>query len=94
VNIGSRRRPFFSGTGARVSLGLVLSNWAALVALWALPYLTLLDYLRLDAAQSETLQWSFVVIGGLGVAGVLYTARRETLDPSWRASHGLATRKH
>ena len=71
----------------------MLSNWAALVALWALPYLTLLDYLRLDVAQSEMLQWSLVVIGVLGVASVLYTAWRDTLDPSWRTSHGLTTRK-
>jgi hypothetical protein len=93
VNIGSRRHPIFSGAGARVSLGSVLTNWAALVALWALPYLTLLDYLRLDVAQSETLQWSLVVIGVLGVVSVLYTAWRDTLDPRWRASHGLTTRE-
>ena len=89
MNIGSRRHPIFSGAGARVSLGAILSTWAALVALWALPYLTLLDYLRLDVAQSETLQWSLVVIGALGVASILYTAWRDTLDPRWRASHGL-----
>ena len=92
MNIGSRRHPFFSGAEARVSPGALLSTWAALVALWALPYLTLLDYLRLDVAQSETLQWSLVVIGALGVISVLYTAWRDTLDPRWRASHGLTTR--
>ena len=88
----SRRHPIFSGADVRISLGAVLSNWAALVALWALPYLTLLDYLRLDVARSETLQWSLVVIGALGVVSVLYTAWRDTLDPRWRASHGLTTR--
>lgn len=92
MNIGGRRHPFFSGAEARVAPGAVLSTWAALVALWALPYLTLLDYLRLDVAQSETLQWSLVVIGALGVVSVLYTAWRDTLDPRWRASHGLTTR--
>ncbi|MGB8186693.1 MAG: hypothetical protein WCF37_16870, partial [Pseudolabrys sp.] len=42
------------GTG--VSLRSVLFNWAGLVALWALPYLTLLDHLQPDAARSEILQ--------------------------------------
>lgn len=81
------------GSGnARVSLSSVLFNWAGLVALWALPYLTLLDHLHLDAARSETLQWSLLIIGALGLASLLYTSWRQTLDPAWRARHGLALR--
>lgn len=82
----ARRRP------ARVSLGCVLTNWGALVALWALPYLTLLDHLRPDAARSETLQWSLLGIGVLGIASLLGTAWRDTRDPAWRAKHGLLNR--
>lgn len=66
---------------ARVSLGTILSNWAALVALWALPYLTLLDHLRPDVARSETLQWSLLVVGALGLVSLLYTSWRETIKP-------------
>ena len=73
----------------RVSLNSVVENWAAAVALWALPYLTLLGYLRPEAARSEVLQWSLLLIGILGFASVLYTAWKDTLDPAWRASHGL-----
>jgi hypothetical protein len=92
VTTGSRRQPFFSRAEARVSPGAVLSTWAALVALWALPYLTLLDYLRFDLAQSEALQWLLAAIGGSGVASVLFTAWRQTRDPAWRASHGFPVR--
>jgi hypothetical protein len=63
------------------------------VALWALPYLTLLDHLRLDAAHSEILQWSLLIIGAIGLVSILYTAWRETLDPAWRARHGFTPRK-
>lgn len=63
------------------------------MALWALPYLTLLDHLRVDAARSEVLQWSLLVVGALGLVSILYTAWRETLDPAWRARHGLTLRK-
>lgn len=77
----------------RLSLGFVLCNWAGLVALWALPYLTLLDHLRPDAARSEILQWSLLVIGALGLVSLLYSAWRETLDPAWRAKHGFPPRK-
>ena len=76
-----------------VSLGALLSNWAALVALWALPYLTLLRHFDPQAAQSTSLQWSLAVIGGLGVARLLYVAWRQTRDPAWRARHGLPIRK-
>ena len=80
-------------SGARISISSVLVNWAGLVALWALPYLTLLDHLRVDAARSEILQWSLLVVGALGLVSILYTAWRETLDPAWRSRHGLALRK-
>jgi hypothetical protein len=75
-----------------VPLGSVLSNWAALIALWALPYLTLLSHFQIDLAQSEALQWLLVAIGASGVISVLFTAWRQTRDPAWRASHGLTTR--
>ena len=48
-----KRRSRRTASNAPVSLVSVLLNWAGLVALWALPYLTLLDHLRLDAARSE-----------------------------------------
>jgi hypothetical protein len=92
VTISSRRHPIFSGAEAPVSPGAVLSTWAALVALWALPYLTLLDYLRIDMAQSEALQWLLAAIGASGVASVLFTAWRQSRDPAWRASHGFPIR--
>jgi len=71
----------------------VLVNWAALVALWALPYLTLLDHFHPDAARSEILQWSLLIVGALGLVSLLYSVWRETLDPAWRARHGFAPRK-
>jgi hypothetical protein len=77
---------------ARISASCVLVNWAGLVALWALPYLTVLDHLRVDAARSELLQWSLLVVGALGLVSIFYTAWRETLDPAWRARHGLMLR--
>ena len=76
-----------TGSTARISLGSVLVNWAGLVALWALPYLTLLDHLRVDAAHSEILQWSLLAVGALGLVSILYTAWRTSLDPRWRARH-------
>ena len=88
------RPPLRSARGAdsSVSLGNVLANWAALVALWALPYLTLLDHLHLEAAHSQALQWSLAVVGALGVGRILCVAWRQTRDPVWRARHGLAPR--
>lgn len=83
-----------SGTvNPRVSLGSVLFNWAGLVALWALPYLTLLDHLRLDVAHSEVLQWSLLFIGVLGLVSLICTAWKDTLDPEWRAKHGFSLRR-
>jgi len=72
---------------AHISVSSVLVNWAGLVALWALPYLTLLDHLRVDAAHSEVLQWSLLVVGALGLVSILCTAWRASLDPRWRARH-------
>ena len=89
------RLPLHSAQGADsivVSLGNVLANWAALVALWALPYLTLLDHLHSEAAHSQVLQWSLAVVGVLGVGRILYVAWQQTRDPVWRARHGLAPR--
>jgi hypothetical protein len=80
-------------SNTRVSVSFVLVNWAGLVALWALPYLTLLDHLRIDVARSEVLQWSLLIIGALGLVSILYTAWKETLDPVWRARHGFSPRK-
>ena len=92
MTISNRRQSILrANEGAPV--GEVLVNWAALVALWALPYLTLLKYLRIDVAQSEALQWSLVIVGGLGIASLLLTAWRRTLDPAWRARHGLGLRR-
>jgi hypothetical protein len=76
----------------RVSLNSVAENWAAAVALWALPYLTLLGFLRPEAARSEVLQWSLLLIGILGFASVISAAWKDTMDPAWRASHGLPPR--
>ncbi len=69
------RYPWTNRTIERgVSVSSVLVNWAGLVALWALPYLTLLDHLRVDAAHSEILQWSLLIVGVLGFFSILYTA--------------------
>ena len=86
------RHSIFSSTAPQISIGAVLANWAALVALWALPYLTLLNYFHIDAAQSEALRWLLVAIGASGVASIVFTAWRQTRDPAWRARHRLANR--
>lgn len=71
----------------------VLSSWGAIIALWALPYLALLDYFGRDvAARSQALEWMLVAVGAAGLASVLYFAWRDTRDPAWRAAHGLAPR--
>jgi hypothetical protein len=78
----------------RVSLNSVAENWAAAVALWALPYLTLLGFLRPEAARSEVLQWSLLMIGVLGFTSVICAAWKDTMDPKWRKSHGLPPREN
>jgi hypothetical protein len=77
-----------SVTPKTVSPKTVLTNWAAIVALWAPAYLALLDYTGLDsAAQSEALQWGLLGVGAAGLASILYAAWRDTRDPAWRAAH-------
>src|SRR5262249_59705622 len=61
-------------SGMPVSLKTVLSNWAALVALWAPAYLVLLEYTDFASAHSQPLQWSLVAIGASGLASVVYAA--------------------
>ena len=73
----------------RVSLNSVAENWAASVALWALPYLSVLNYLRPEAAASEVLQWLLLLIGLLGFVSIFCVAWQDITDPAWRASHGL-----
>ena len=83
-------RSISSRSGEGLPLGSVLSNWGALVALWALPYLSLLAYLRVDAAESQALQWLLVGIGASGLASILLAAWRQSRDPRWRARRGLS----
>ncbi|HEY9451686.1 MAG TPA: hypothetical protein VIR82_03380 [Bradyrhizobium sp.] len=71
----------------RVSSNLVMANWAAAMAIWALPYLALLHHFGIE--PSEAMQWSLVVVGAIGSGSVFYMAWRESRRPSWRASHGL-----
>jgi hypothetical protein len=66
---------------------LVMANWAAAMALWALPYLSLLHHFRIEPLQAT--QWALVLIGVAGSAGVFYAAWLESRSPSWRASRGL-----
>jgi hypothetical protein len=73
----------------RVSLNTVAENWAASVALWALPYLTVLGYLQPEAAASEMLQWLLFLIGLLGFVSMFCAAWQDVRDPAWRLSHGL-----
>jgi hypothetical protein len=68
-------------------LDTVLSNWAAAVALWALPYLTLRHHLGHET--TEALQWSLVAISVFGTIHVFYAAWQVSRDRAWRASHGL-----
>jgi hypothetical protein len=72
-----------------VLLKSVLINWSALVALWAPAYFALLDYFS-PAARSETLQWVLLIVGVMGIGSVLHAAWKDTRDPAWRATHGLA----
>ena len=71
-------------------LSTVLFNWAALVAICALPYLKLRHHLGLET--TEAMQWSLVAIGVFGTVGVLCLAWRTSRERAWRASHGLPAR--
>ena len=68
-------------------LNPVLLNWAALVAICALPYLKLRHQLGLGT--TEAMQWSLVAIGAFGTVGILCAAWQTSRDRAWRASHGL-----
>jgi hypothetical protein len=71
-----------------ISPKTALASIAAVVALWAPAYLTLLDHAGLDsAAESEALQWALFAVGAAGLATILYVAWRDTRDPAWRAAH-------
>jgi hypothetical protein len=69
-----------------VSPKAVLSNWAAIVALWAPAYLALLDHTG-SAARTEALEWALLAVGAAGLGSILYAAWRDTRDPAWRAAH-------
>ena len=69
-----------------VSPKIVLSTWAAMVALWAPAYLALLDHTG-SGARTEALEWSLLAVGACGLASMLYAAWRDTRDPAWRAAH-------
>jgi len=69
---------------------LVLANWAAVMALWALPYLSLLRHFRIE--PSAAMQWSLLAVCVAGSASILHIAFRESRRSSWRASHGLCPR--
>jgi hypothetical protein len=76
-----------------VSPTSLLTNWAAVIALWAPAYLALLDHLGIEPAYGpEAVQWALVAVGTLGLASVLYISWRDTRDPTWRAAHGLGAR--
>jgi hypothetical protein len=71
---------------AGVSPKTVLSNWAAIVALWAPAYLALLDHTG-STARSEALEWVLLAIGASGLASIVYAAWRDTRDPAWCTAH-------
>jgi len=68
-------------------LNTVLFNWAALVALCALPYLKLRHHLGLDT--TDALQWSLLAIGVAGTVGILHSAWQTSRVRASRAAHGL-----
>jgi hypothetical protein len=76
-----------------VSLKTALTNWAAIVALWAPAALSVLHLLGpASLARSEPLQWALVVVGVAGLGSVLYASWKDTRDPAWRAAHKIAAR--
>jgi hypothetical protein len=64
-----------------------MANWAAAMAMWALPYLAVLH--RFGIEPSNVMQWSLVAIGAVGSGSIFYMAWRESRRPAWRAAHGL-----
>jgi len=67
----------------------VLSNWAAALALWALPYLALRHHFGHET--TDALQWLLLAIAVLGTIHVFYVAWQVSRDRAWRAAHGLRT---
>lgn len=61
--------------------------WAAAVALFALPYLTLRRHAGLET--TEALQWALVAVAAFGTVRVFYVAWQLSRDRAWRASHGF-----
>jgi hypothetical protein len=76
----------------RVSGKSILITCAAVAALWAPVYMSLLDHIG-PAVLSEPLQWVAVIVGATGLGGVIYTCWKDTRDPAWRAAHGLAQKR-
>ena len=73
-----------------VVLKMTLVNWAAIIALWAPVYLSVLDSLgHASIARSELFQWALVAVGLAGLAGVITPGWKDTRDPDWRAAHQL-----
>jgi hypothetical protein len=73
-----------------VTLKATLVNWAAIIALWAPIYLSVLDSLgHASIARSELFQWALVVVGIAGLGSILYAGWKDTRDPAWRAAHRL-----
>jgi hypothetical protein len=70
-----------------VSSNFVMANWAAAMALWALPYLAVLHHFHIE--PSALMQWSLVAVGAVGSVSVFTMAWRDSRRPAWRASHGL-----
>jgi hypothetical protein len=83
-------KPRRTGSDLSVSLKFVLSNWGAVIALWAPAYLALLDrYGRGVVTRTEALEWALVIVGVLGLGSVLYVAWQDTRDTAWRTAHGM-----
>jgi hypothetical protein len=73
-----------------VSLKSALKNSAAIVALWAPVYFSLVDDFGLASMpQSELLQWALVAVGTSGLGTILHAAWKDTRDPAWRRGHRL-----
>lgn len=89
VSYTSVEQPFQTTKHDRL-LAAALATAAALVALWAPAYLSLLDNFGGEyAVRSELFEWLLVVIAAFGLGSVLYLAWQDTKDPTWRANHKL-----